>query len=87
MNEILKQFYDNKPMLSEVKSFMEEMVKERTAELEAFYRAMIGREERVIELKEEVNRLCVELNRPPAYPPVWRREGPPVAAAGGTPKA
>jgi len=28
MNEILKQFYDNKPMLSEVKSFMEEMVKE-----------------------------------------------------------
>ena len=73
--------------LNRHRDHLEEMVKERTAELEAFYRAMIGREERVIELKEEVNRLCVELNRPPAYPPVWRREGPPVAAAGGTPKA
>lgn len=43
----------------------------RTDELEAFNRAMMGRERRVIELKEEVNRLCAELNRPPAYVPIW----------------
>jgi PAS domain S-box-containing protein len=44
----------------------------RTEELEAFNRAMIGREKRVIELKEEVNRLRAVLGQPPAYAPVWR---------------
>jgi PAS domain S-box-containing protein len=44
----------------------------RTEELEAFNRAMIGREKRVIELKEEVNQLCARLHLPSAYEPVWR---------------
>lgn len=39
--------------------------------LEAFNRAMVGRENRVIELKEEVNALLAELRRVPRYPPVW----------------
>ncbi len=43
----------------------------RTTELEEFNLAMLARETRVIELKEEVNRLCVEQGRPPAYPPIW----------------
>lgn len=50
----------------------EETLKRKTEELEIFNKAMIGREGRVIEMKEEVNRLCGELGRPPAYPPVWR---------------
>jgi PAS domain S-box-containing protein len=49
----------------------EEALKRKTEELEAFNRAMIGREKRVIELKEEVNRLCAQLGQRPAYPPVW----------------
>jgi PAS domain S-box-containing protein len=41
------------------------------AELEGFNRAMVGREARVIELKDEVNQLLAELGRPARYPPVW----------------
>lgn len=55
-------------------------------ELEAFNRAMVGRENRVIELKEEVNGLLAEHGQPPRYPPVWtepeRAEGPPPGKAG-----
>lgn len=68
---------------------LEARVSERTAELEranrelqaraeelaVFNRSMMGREERVIELKEEVNRLCRELGRPPDYPPIWDHPG------------
>lgn len=43
-------------------------------ELEAFNRAMVGRENRVIELKEEVNRLLAEQGKPARYPPVWNGE-------------
>jgi hypothetical protein len=49
----------------------EEALRVRTQEMEAFNKAMIGREKRSIELKEEINRLCAELSRPPAYPPIW----------------
>jgi predicted nucleic acid-binding Zn-ribbon protein len=49
----------------------EEALRVRAQELETFNRAMVGREMRLIELKEEINRLCAELGRPPAYPPVW----------------
>ena len=48
-----------------------EDTKRANAELEGFNRAMVGREGRVIELKEEVNQLLAELGRPPQYPPVW----------------
>lgn len=46
--------------------------RKKTADMENLYKAMLGREKRGIELKEEVNRLCEELNREPAYPPVWK---------------
>jgi PAS domain S-box-containing protein len=46
-------------------------LEERAGELEEFNKVMIGRESRVIELKEEINALCVKLGKPPAYPPVW----------------
>jgi PAS domain S-box-containing protein len=60
------------------KEHLELMIRERTdelqqraQELEDFNAVMIGRESRVIELKEEINALCAELGRLPAYPPVW----------------
>ncbi len=46
-------------------------VKKRTQELEMFNKTMVGRELRIIEMKEEVNELCKELGREPKYPPVW----------------
>lgn len=68
---------------------LEELVKQRTEELveanielrarseelEAFNKAMIAREVRVIELKEEVNALRRLRNEPEAYPPIWREDG------------
>ena len=57
---------------------LEELVTLRTAELEAktnelvaFNKSMLGRETRMIELKEEVNRLSREADRKQPYPPVW----------------
>ena len=39
----------------------------RNEELERFNRMAVGREKRMIELKQEVNALCAELGRPPAH--------------------
>ncbi|MBF0101196.1 MAG: response regulator [Desulfobacterales bacterium] len=50
---------------------MEQGLRDRAKELEEFNKAMIGRESRVIELKEEMNALCAELGCPPAYPQIW----------------
>jgi PAS domain S-box-containing protein len=63
---LLESFVD----LTERKKAEEEL-QQRTAELEEFNKVMIGRESRVIELKEEINALCVKLGQLPAYPPVW----------------
>ncbi|MCF3650964.1 PAS domain-containing protein [Synoicihabitans lomoniglobus] len=49
-----------------------EVLRKRTAELESFNRIMLHREQRIIEMKDEVNALSAELDRPPAYPPVWK---------------
>ncbi len=50
---------------------MEEELRKRTEELEMFNKAMVDREMRIIEMKEEVNQLCEVLGREPAYPPIW----------------
>jgi PAS domain S-box-containing protein len=42
-------------------------VRKRSAELEAFNKAMLGREKRVMEMKQEVNQLCQALGRPLPY--------------------
>ena len=49
-------------------------MKRRTKELKMFNKVMIGREMKIIEMKKEVNRLCVELRRKPVYPPIWDEE-------------
>jgi len=64
---------------------LEQVVKERTKEievknndllkktekLEGFNKVLLQRENRIIEMKEEVNELCRELGRDIKYPPVW----------------
>ncbi len=49
----------------------EEQLRLRTEELEVFNEAMVDREMRIIEMKEQVNRLCEELGWEPTYPPIW----------------
>jgi hypothetical protein len=36
-------------------------------ELSRFNKAMVGRELRMVELKQEINDLCTQLGRPPRY--------------------
>jgi len=43
----------------------------RTEELEVFNNAMVDREMRIIELKEEINKLCKEIGKEIIYPPIW----------------
>ncbi len=61
--------------LAKHREHLEELVQQRTAELRAtnseltrFNRAMVGRELRMIELKQEVNELCGKLGQAPRYP-------------------
>jgi len=49
----------------------EEEFRIRTEELESFNKTMVDREMRIIEMKEEVNRLCEKLGQKPKYQPVW----------------
>jgi PAS domain S-box-containing protein len=53
----------------------EEEAQRRLAELTRTHDVMIGRENRFIELKEEVNRLSAEIGREPPYPEFWRIAG------------
>ncbi|MBN1821993.1 MAG: PAS domain S-box protein [Prolixibacteraceae bacterium] len=50
----------------------EQKLKEYTEELEIFNKAMVDRELKIIEMKEEVNSLYKELGRDIKYPPVWK---------------
>lgn len=45
----------------------EETIKERIAELEKFNKFMIGRENKMIKLKKEINELCIQMNLPERY--------------------
>ncbi len=49
-------------------------IQRKTAELKAFNEAMVDREERMIELKEEINRLSKKCGVESPYPPVWGRK-------------
>lgn len=60
--------------LARHRQHLQEMVEERTKELRAtneeltrFNEAMVGRELRMIELKQEINALCARLSQPPRY--------------------
>jgi PAS domain S-box-containing protein len=70
--------------LRQHREHLQELVKERTAALSAtneelarFNRAMVGRELRMIELKQEVNELCARLGQPPRYQPELDEEARP----------
>ena len=78
--------------LAKHREHLEELVNERTAELRAsnrelarFNQAMVGRELRMIELKQEINALCAKLGQPPHYP-IGAASQPP-AGAGSPPTA
>ena len=53
------------------KKMIEQKLKEYTEELELFNKLMVDRELKIIEMKEEVNKLCQELGRRDKYPPIW----------------
>ena len=46
----------------------EEEMRAAVQELEEFNQAMVGRELRMVELKQEINALCAQLGQPPRYP-------------------
>jgi len=50
------------------------MRKRAELELQLFNEIMVGREQRIIELKEEINRLAAELGREVPYPPIWESD-------------
>ncbi len=52
----------------------EELLLRKTKELEMFNETMLNREMRVIELKEEVNKLAEKLKEKPPYPPIWNKD-------------
>jgi len=52
----------------------EELLLVKTKELEMFNETMLNREMRVIELKEEVNKLAEKLKEKPPYPPIWNED-------------
>ncbi|MCK4682557.1 PAS domain S-box protein, partial [Candidatus Bipolaricaulota bacterium] len=62
---------------SEVIATVEDVTerKEAERELQAFNEAMLNREGRIIELKQQVNRLATELGQPIPYEPVWEVSG------------
>lgn len=52
----------------------EEELRATNAELAHFNEAMVGRELRMIELKQEINELCTRLGQPPRYGPAPDRK-------------
>jgi hypothetical protein len=71
---MMGQVSESNHILSEKITYLEDVEQQlqlKAQELDEFNAAMIGRESRVIELKEEVNKFCAELGRDEKYPPVW----------------
>ena len=61
---------------SEVIATVEDVTERTRAkrELQTFNEAMLNREGRIIELKEQVNKLAIELGQPIPYEPVWETD-------------
>ena len=53
---------------------IEDNLRRHTEELTRFNRAMVGRELRMIDLKKQVNALCVQLGQPVQYPMDFEKE-------------
>lgn len=53
----------------------EKKLLKKTEDLEAFNNVMLEREIRIIEMKEEVNKLSEQIGLEPPYPPVWKNGG------------
>jgi len=53
----------------------EELLRIKSEELEMFNETMLNREMRMIELKEEVNKLSEKLGHSNPYPPIWNDAG------------
>lgn len=51
----------------------ESMLKDYTNELEMFNKSMLGREMRIIELKEEINSLAKDAGKKIPYPEIWEK--------------
>ena len=66
---------------SQLKTSLEQ-VQKANEEMEAFNRAMVGRENRIIALKEEINDCLKELGRPARYPPIWNEPATPPPPGG-----
>ncbi len=65
-NELHKEIEERKQV--------EQVLREQTEELKIFNKAMVDREMRIIDLKEETNDLCKALGKDPRYPTVWKSQ-------------
>jgi two-component system CheB/CheR fusion protein len=79
--KVLRWFGTNTDIsaLKQAEELIQQQVKELRAtneDLERFNNASVGRELRMIELKKEINRLCVETGQPPRYPLEFSEEQP-----------
>ena len=66
MQAIVRDISARKRAEEAVRQKVEEL-RASNAELEQFNRGMVGRELRMIELKEEINELCRRLGEPPRH--------------------
>jgi PAS domain S-box-containing protein len=71
LEELVRSRTESLEMEIAERELIADEMNKKTEALEALNRAMMTRENRVIELKEEINHLCKELGRPNAYPPLW----------------
>lgn len=63
---------------------IEQKIAEQLEELQRWYHLTLGREDRLLQLKREVNELCQRLGQPPRYPTA--ADNPPAAPATGVPR-
>lgn len=70
---IISPLYDESGEISYFIAIKQDITERKRilTELQGFNDAMVDREGRIIELKEEINRLSGELGRGTPYPPIW----------------